>query len=92
MGSVGRTVCIYGVVCIAVVCYNHHIVPMCNGYGYYAPHTFIHLSHSLLNGRIHSRMPNHVAIGKVQADEIGRLAFNVGEKFLGYLFRAHFWL
>ena len=92
VGSVGRTICIYGVVCIAVVCYNHHVVPICYGYRYYATYTLIHLSHSILDGRVYPRMPYHVAIGKVQADEIGRLAFYVGQKFLGYLFRAHLWL
>ena len=92
MGRIGRTVCINGIVGVAMISNDHHLVVGVLGglhYGFYA---VVNRMHSLQNCLVHAGVSHHVAVGKVQTYKVVFTLSQSRRQFVGHLISTHFWL
>jgi len=89
VSRIGGTISIQSIVSIAMIGYDHHIIVLVTCCFNHFTHTLIHCDYCLFNGIINTRMSNHIAIGKVQADEVGCVHIDVFDNGIFYSEGTH---
>lgn len=89
MGRIGRAVGIDRIVGVAVIGDLHDLVPVAKGRLDDFGHARIDSLHRFLDRLINSRMPHHIAVGEIQADEIVFLPVECPDQLVGHLVSAH---
>ena len=84
MGRIGRAVGIDRIVGVAVIGDLHDLVPVAKGRLDDFGHARIDSLHRFLDRLINSRMPHHIAIGKIQTDKIRRFQIQLLYQFFGH--------
>ena len=89
MSRIRRSIGIFRMVCISVIGNHHNLVSVRFGSLNHIVYTCINSLHSLNDSILYSRMSNHVAIGKVQADKVELLLVQLSHQGILHLIGTH---